>query len=392
MKLRYLWVYSNYDDWMRNWHTRQMERQRQRGFDVRSFLLKPHSTKDETYYFPKLDRMWRRGDDELLRAYEKLAEQLQDRDVLVHYSGVNLHPDFLQQLSVLKVFICGDDPESTPFLSEPIARYYDIQLVSNIAEVGRYKSWGLEHAYFWPLGSLMGENDVADINEDSILSPHHSRVPIVFFGAFGGVSLLRAKRMSMLANAFPNAYCAGNGWPQGFIGWDDMWRAYRKAHIGWNIHNSTGPINYRTYDLPAHGVLQICDNKSYLGELYQMDKEVVGFDRIGEAIDLTRYFLAHVDEGRAIALNGWRRWQRDYSPDRVWDKLTRIVEGYPIQARAQVSVETIHLQLQSHQQRTRVRRYIGTGLDVPRAQARKLYMILRRPLVRLVRKILFPVK
>lgn len=390
--LRYLWVFSNYDNWMCTWHQRQIARQRERGYDVESFLLKPNPHKDEAYYFPKLDRMWRIGDPDLMRTYENLAEKLVDKDVLVHYSGVNLHPEFLRQLNVTKVFICGDDPESTKILSKPVAPFYDIQLVSNIAAVPMYKEWGLKNVHFWPLGSLTQEDAVSDITELQISNPSHRTIPIVFFGAFGGVSLMRAKRLSTLAHAFPQALCAGSGWPRGFIDWDEMWTNYRISQIGWNVHNSTGPINYRTYDLAAYGVMQICDNKAHLGNIYELDKEVIGFDTIDEAIELTNYFLTHVEEQRAIAVGGWKRWKQDYTPDRVWDKLTNIVDSHVSERQTLTNSTEIRLQLQNHEQHTRLKRQISQMLDGPRVIGSRLKSQIRKPIAKFARKILYPAK
>ena len=87
----------------------------------------------------------------------------------------------------------------------------------------------------------------------------------------------------------------------------------QRTKIGINIHNSTGPINLRTYYLPANGVMQICDNKSYLGKVFELNKEVVGFDTIDEAIELCHYYLMHDDERRKIAAAGWERVLLDYN-------------------------------------------------------------------------------
>jgi hypothetical protein len=105
-----------------------------------------------------------------------------------------------------------------------------------------------------------------------------------------------------------------------------MWATYRKAQIGWNIHNSSGPINFRTYELAAYGVMQICDNKSNLPYIYELGREVVGFDSIEDCVALTEYYLAHATEQREIALAAWKRWRRTYTPDQVWYRLVSIVE------------------------------------------------------------------
>ena len=323
--LRFLWAYSASDLWSYNWHQRLIARRKLQGYDIKGFCVTPAALQNRWLPFPELDRGWKFGDRSLLKMYENLAREAEDRDVLILYNGANLHPDFVSWFNLLKVYSAGDDPESTEILTRPIAPAFDIHLVNNIACVPMYKSWGLKNVHFWPLGSHVFEEDVLDL-EKSIPSTDSRSTPIVFFGEI--VAHWRKDRLQQLSQAFPEAMCAGRGWPRGFISWEQTWAAYRNAQIGWNIHNSTGPINFRTYDLPAHGILQICDNPSFLEMIFQLDKEVIGFNSIEECIEKTRYYLAHVDEQRQIALAGWRKWKEFYTPDQVWKSLVEIVDNY----------------------------------------------------------------
>jgi hypothetical protein len=261
-----------------------------------------------------------------MQMYEELAERLQDRDVLILYNGANLHPDFVNLLKILKIYTAGDDPESTEILTKPIAPVFDIHLVNNIACVDMYKGWGLKNVYFWPLGSLTFPEDVIDLDETEIADISRRPLPAVLFCE--RESSWRKKRLDRLAQAFPQAVFAGRGWSRGYIDWSEISSCYRQAQIGWNIHNSKGPVNFRTYELPAYGVMQICDNKAFLNQIFEVGKEVVGFDSIKECIELTRYYLSHPDEQREIALSGWKRWKRDYTPEKIWEKLVAIVDHH----------------------------------------------------------------
>ena len=88
---------------------------------------------------------------------------------------------------------------------------------------------------------------------------------------------------------------------------------YQRTKIGPNFHNSSGPINFRTFTLPANGVMQLCDNKKNLGKIFELNKEVIGFDSVEEAIDQTRYYLSHDNERIEIAIAGWKRALKDYN-------------------------------------------------------------------------------
>lgn len=324
-KIKYLWVYSASSEWVVSWHEKMIKRRQERGYDIIGFCNSPVSLQRRWLPFPELDRRWKWGDPKLLSMYESILDCLIERDVLILYNGANLHPEFVKLLSILKVYSAADDPESTEILTKPIAPTFDIHLVNNIACVDMYRGWGLNNVYFWPLGSLSTIDDVSDLSEDGIMDINKRKNPIVFFG---GVTAWRKDRQKKLMKCFPNAFIAGRGQARGYVTWNEIWKTYRNSQIGWNMHNSTGPINFRTYDLPAHGVLQICDNKNNLGKIFKLDKEVVGFDNIDECIEKTHYYLDDQEEQREIALAGWRRWKKDYHPDQIWEILTNIVEKY----------------------------------------------------------------
>lgn len=295
---------------------------RQNGYDVEGFCLTlnppgPHLT------FRELDARWRRGDHELLSMYERLEERLQDCDVLLNGAGINLHPRFVERLRVFTVFQCFDDPESSTAVSKPVAAAYDLCLVGNVAEVETYRSWGVKHAAWVPMGLLPGTYDPA-LREEDILE---GRRDVDLFMLIDRLSPPRRARMDKMAEAFSDAHFYGRGWPRGYLPAGEDLAMFRRTKIGPNFHNSTGPINLRLFQLPANGVMQICDNKQHLGTVYELDKEIVGFDTVEECIDLCRYYLAHDRQRREIAAAGWRRVLRDYNEVAAFEWRMRIIEA-----------------------------------------------------------------
>jgi spore maturation protein CgeB len=323
-KLRYLWVFSAQDDWWENWNLSMVQRRKEKGYDILGFCNSPVYLNNRTWLqFSDLDRRWKTLDPDLFRMYNELLEKIQGRDVLILYNGANLHPEFVKMLNILKVYTAGDDPEATLGLTKPISPAFDIHLINNIDAVDMYRGWGFKHVYFWPLGSLSTIDDVSDLNENNILDLANRSIPIVFFGTNYPS---KTNRVNQIVKIFPEAFCGGQGWDRGFISYEEMWEIYRHSQIGWNFHNSTGPINFRTYELPAFGIMQICDNKSNLGKIFKLGKEAVGFNTLDECIELTHYYLKNPVEQRKIALEGWKRWKQEYNPDSVWEKLVKIVE------------------------------------------------------------------
>jgi len=256
-----------------------------------------------------LDRAWRRGDRQLMQLYARIAHACESADVLINYGGVNLHPEFLRQLPVVSALGFFDDPESSDDFSRPVAAGHDICLVGNVAELDAYRAWGARGIEWWPNGYRADDFDSA-LTESQILSGARD-VPVTLMCE--RVTHYRRRRVDRFAAAFPEGAYYGPGWPAGFLPESDRVPLLQRTRIGVNIHNSTGPINFRTFYLPANGVLQLCDNRSHLARVFELGSEVIGYDTIEEAIDLTRYYLAHEEERRAVAAAGWRRALRDYN-------------------------------------------------------------------------------
>ncbi len=283
-------------------------RLRASGIDVHPFCLTLHPP-GPPLGWKDLDARWRRGDRDLLFMYEKLGKQMSEYDVFLNWNGINLHPDFVRQMSGFKVYACFDDPEQSENISKPVATSYDLCLVGNIAEIDTYHSWGISNVEFWPMGFFEDDYNPALTKEDILNGTRDTDISLICERE----NSWRTQRLDAYVHAFPDGAYYGKGWPNGFLPELNKVPSYQRTKIGPNFHNSTGPINFRTYVLPANGVMQLCDNKTYLGKIFELNQEVVGFDTVEEAIDLTKYYLLHDDERRAIAAAGWERATKDYN-------------------------------------------------------------------------------
>lgn len=322
-QLKYLWIYSAADEWTVQWHNKLIAKRRAAGYKIIGYCITPPELQRRWLPFKELNLRWKSGDPILLKMYKEIATLSKTCDVLILYNGANLHPDFTEKLDLIKVYTAGDDPESTEKLSKPLSIPFDIHLVNNISCVDMYKSWGFKNVYFWPLGSLATPEEVLDVTIN--INSKERDIPVIFIG---GVTCWRKNRFRELISAFPNAYIYGDGWESGRISYEKMWHYYRLSQIGWNLHNSIGPVNFRTYELPAYGIMQICDNKAMLDKIFKLNEEVIGFDTIEECIDKTRYYLKQTDEQREIALKGHQKWLENYHPDKIWEKLVYFVLEY----------------------------------------------------------------
>lgn len=291
------------------------------GFDVKPF---PMFIRNIVYpTFNLIDKLWCKRDKELLSFYDYFLSEIEDCDVFYNSTGgARFHPEFLEMIPQFKVYGCNDDPESSESMSKPTAKYYDLSAIGNIAEVETYESWGVKNVIWQPMGFQVDDYN-KDLTYEAILN---NKREIELFMVIDKLSRPRRERMLKLEQAFPDASFWGRGWKNGYLPSGQFLNYLQKANIGLNIHNSTGPINTRLFYLPANGVMQICDNKKYLGEVFELGKEVIGFDTIEECIELTNYYLNHKDEARIIAANGWKRAIRDYNEEAVFARLVKKIE------------------------------------------------------------------
>jgi hypothetical protein len=323
------------------WYEAWLARLRAQGIQVDGFCLTLDPPAPRLGW-ANLESLWRRGDKELFKMYENLSRRLEEYDVFINFNGINLHPDFVLQLPTFNVYGCFDDPESSEDLSRPVAWAYDLAMVGNAAAVETYRQWGVREVRFWPLGFRVDDYDPSLTREDIITGKRDLDVALLC----ERTTSWRKDRLDRFAAAFPQGAYFGNGWPKGFLPEEQRIPLYKRCKIGINFHNSTGPINFRTYILPANGIMQMCDNKSHLGEIYQLDKEVVGFDTVEEAIERCRYYLEHDEERRHIAAAGRERALRDYNEVAVFKLVTNYVKQLQPAFRSRQDNAVIYLRSQ----------------------------------------------
>jgi hypothetical protein len=319
-QLKYVFAFSAYDEKCGVGEQVFLDELAGHGYDVTPFRLR---CPGGWWHFPKLDAKWRAKDSELMKLYEELQSVMSTRHVLIAPSGAMLHPEFVATLPSYNVFQCADDPESTEVLSKPVAHAFDYCLPLNVACLDMYRSWGLKNVG-WAFHGVDPFDPKYPKTYNDVLTSSRALDIVMLCERVYDISD-RAKRVEYLMSHFPQALVRGKGWPGGYVEGDP----FPQAKIGWNLHNSTGPVNSRVVTLMAYGVMQICDNKHNLGKMFELDKEVIGFDSLDECVDKTRYYLEHEEEARQIAANGWRRVMKDYTLLKQWENvLLQIYEDY----------------------------------------------------------------
>jgi spore maturation protein CgeB len=171
----------------------------------------------------------------------------------------------------------------------------------------------------WPLALFDSAFDSNLTERDLFSSPR--KIDVVFVGSFARgkmPELARIKKyfgrrcvMHGLTSPLRNIYF---NFKYGFPGWmtpvpiDDFAKLYRQSKIGFNIHNrgkyTVG--NFRLFELPANGVMQISDGGEFLQQFFAPDQEIISADDTETMIGKIDHFLAHDTERRDIAVAGYR--------------------------------------------------------------------------------------
>jgi hypothetical protein len=310
------------------------------GFRVKPFCMN-YSDLLPNIIFRDLDRLWKLRDKKLMLLYDNFLKEVEGCDIFFNSVGVNFHPEFIDKVRAFTVYCCNDDPEASNNLSKPTAFSYDMCAVGNIAEFNAYKSWGCKNVDWQPMG-------ITDLRYDPNLTYEQilaSNRDIDLFMMIDRLRPERKNRCDQISAAFPDGHFYGRGWERGYLpeGQSEV-DFLQRSKIGINMHLSTGPINVRLFYLPANGVLQICDNKENLSKIFELDKEVVGFDTIDECIDKCHYYLTHKEEARYIAAEGWKRVHKDYNEIAVFERLVNNISKYYTTKKECADIEGVFLE------------------------------------------------
>lgn len=283
-----------------------------------------------------LDHRWRYRDRKLIQLYKELMDACAGADVLWNYNGAMLHPEFIKSLPCRTVYSCFDDPEDFPDLVEPVAEAYDYALYGNAASGALYSAH-FKQADWIPIFTDTGEFDYATETPDF----DNRDIDLVFAGGVSHHSDYRRQRLLHLTEAFPEAVCVGRGWPRGYVARSEIEALYRRARIGWNVHRTTGPINQRLFDLARFGVAQVCDNAPHLGRVFELEKEILGFGPIEEAVRQIKRLLDDDDLRRSIAVAARQRYEADYCSSRIWECFAQRVKANLPQSSPFISIPSL---------------------------------------------------
>ena len=274
---------------------------------------------DNVYYaqHPGLQRLY--------REFEDLLKTTRADAVLVD-NYPPYHPDYLKRQSIYKVLRIADGPLSAYDRDIAYAHAYDHVLYHGPAysrDMGMAEKLAycrVRRADLWPLALFDAAYD-RTASEDALFTRDRD-IDVVFIGAlhvnkmpllaavkkaFGRRCVLRGLT-SLKKNAYFNVRYGWPGWVRP-IPAEAYVPIYQRAKVGFNVHNRGKYTfgNYRLFELPGNGVMQLSDGDEYLGAFFEVGTEIVGYKNADDLIDRIRYYLQHDEERVRIARNAYRR-------------------------------------------------------------------------------------
>jgi hypothetical protein len=266
------------------------------------------------------------------------------------------HPEMLMRLPIYKVMRTSDGPLSTYDRDFAYLHAYDHVLYHSPAysrdlmmeEKLRY--CGAKRTDFWPFGLFDAQYDPSQ-TEETIVSGKRD-IDVIFIGWAHGnklptlAAVKRALGRRLLMIGFPfhvNAYFNLKYGLPGYVRppilpGPEYVRLYQRTKIGFNLHNRGDYTvgSYRLFELPGNGVAQISDGGPYLDRFFNVGSEIDRYTSPDELIARIEYYLAHDEERKELALNGFRRVVRDYRIAGLLQRAGRLIESGMLAARQPV--------------------------------------------------------
>lgn len=284
----------------------------------------------------RLDDLYNSENPALMKLYSDVEAIILNQKInAILVDNLNpYHPEFLKKLNIYKIRRTTDGPSiaydrDIPFYHAFDMIFYHCPAYSkdlNMAEKLDY--CGVKDKYFWPLAAFDKMYDSRKSEED-IFSLNRS-VNIAFVG---GLYPSKMNLVASLKKRYGRDFRLHGltGWKRNlyfnlkykFPGWvsplqfDEYVPLYEKTKIGINAHLGGKYLvgNYRMFDLPANGIMQISDGGEYLKEFFKVGEEIESYDSEDELIEKIDYYLKNDVAREKIARAGYRRVMRDYKID-----------------------------------------------------------------------------
>lgn len=288
--------------------------------------------------------------------YDFIEKTIEDNKIkifiLLGDPGI-LHKSFLTKIKkrCYVAFWSFDDPINSEKIIKHIVSYYDyafcVAPYYSKTEMTRdvFKSWGARKSAYIANGVF--ENKYKKVEK---IKSENRDIDIIFIGSVFRARLLWLFKLKKHFGDKLLIYGGGwNGENSPFlkkillktlkfyyrvpkidkVDEEEYINLLQRSKIGINDHMvEAGPSSARTFELPANGVMQICDNGFALKEFFELDKEVVDYEykNAKEVIKKIEFFLENRKKREQIAKAGMKKTYKDYMMRHSFAKIIKYIK------------------------------------------------------------------
>lgn len=162
---------------------------------------------------------------------------------------------------------------------------------------------------------------------------HKKEVPDRFDVSFVGSKIgNREESIKKLIDAGINVATFGKGWNSGYVSFDEMIDIFNSSKINLNfvgdgsINNDT-QIKGRIFEICMCGGFLLTEYANGLEQYFELDKEIVCFRSISEAIDKAHYYLENENKRRGVAEAGWQKVNLNYTWEKHFRDVFEVIES-----------------------------------------------------------------
>lgn len=187
-----------------------------------------------------------------------------------------------------------------------------------------YKDMGCRRAEIVPLGIDIDRFDSVKLTSEDLLD-----APLISF--VGMIDDTRRRILGSLQGKDLGIWTWNMGvedsvlepFFKGEAAGEECIRVLKASPISINIHRSfeVSGGNYRLFEIPASGALQLVDNKAGVKKYFEPDEEIVIFENEEDLSEKIDYFLDHEEQRQAIARKARARLVRDHG---ILDRFKRM--------------------------------------------------------------------
>lgn len=110
----------------------------------------------------------------------------------------------------------------------------------------------------------------------------------------------------------------------------DMYRALKQSKLTFNIHTDVAGnsvANMRLFEATGVGTCLLSDTRENMPDLFEVDKEVVTYSTIDEAVEKVNYLLENEDVRKEIASAGQRRTLKDHTIFNRYQQIDEVIRS-----------------------------------------------------------------